>query len=250
MAVTQLSATQEDYLEAIYRLEMQRGAVRVKDIANLLKVKMPSVTSALQTLSEQNVVTHEKYEAIEFTPSGRKLAKEIYRTHQGLREFLADILQLDPKVAEQQACQMEHALSPEALRRLLVLIDFIKRCPRGGADWLEHLKGRWEGQPCTDDCSACLKGIEAPDGSPFVCRGPECDDITLDQLMPGQRGVILRLGGSGAVRRRIMDMGFTPGGELEVERLAPLGDPMEFKIRGYHISLRHEEAANIHVRAS
>jgi len=246
--VTELTATQEDYLEAIFRVEMQRGKVRVKDIANLLNVKMPSVTSALQTLQGQGVIEHEKYGGVHFTAAGRKVARDIYRRHQVLREFLADILQLPAKAAEEQACEMEHALNPETLKRLLAMLDFIKRCPRGGADWLEHLKGRWEGEACAGDCAACIAAIQPPEGSPFATGEGQGDTITLDRLEPGQRGVIVRLGGSGAVRRRIMDMGFTPGSDLEVERLAPLGDPMEFKIRGYHLSLRHEEAAKIHVR--
>jgi len=246
--VSEFTATQEDYLEAIFRVEMQRGKVRVKDIANVLNVKMPSVTSALQTLEEHGVIEHEKYGTVQFTAAGRKVAREIYRRHQALREFLADILQLPPRTAEEQACKMEHGLSPETLKRLLAMLDFVKRCPRGGHDWLEHLKGRWEGQPCAGDCAACIAAIHLPEGSPFATTPDEGDIITLDRLEPGQRAVIVRLGGSGAVRRRIMDMGFTPGSDLDVERLAPLGDPIEFKIRGYHLSLRHEEAAKIYVR--
>ncbi len=248
--MTSISSTMEDYLEAMYRLELERGTVRVKDIAALLHVKMPSVTSALQTLQQDDFIDYEKYKAIRFTTKGRGIARDVYVRHQALREFLADILQLDSKTAEDEACQMEHAVSGETLKRLLMLIDFIKRCPRGGDDWLEHLKGRWEGEPCADDCAACIKALDIPQHSPFAPVTDDAELITLNQLEPGQSGIIARLGGSGAVRRRIMDMGITAGSELEVERLAPLGDPMEFKIRGYHLSLRRQEAANIYVRLS
>ena len=238
----------EDYLEAIYRLEMQRGTVRVKDIAAAMAVKMPSVTSALQTLSQQGVLSYTRYRPVEFTPEGRRIAKGVYNRHQALREFLTDILQLDPKIAEEQACAMEHSVGSETLRRLLTLVDFIKRCPRGGDDWLKHLRGRWEEGPCDGDCKSCIASIDIPDGTPFPDDVEDGEVITLDQLEPGEHGVIVRLGGQGALRRRIMDMGITPGSDLEVERLAPLGDPMEFKIRGYHLSLRQEEARNIDVR--
>ncbi len=247
--MAELSATMEDYLEAIYRLEMQRGTVRVKDIASAMAVKMPSVTSALQTLAEQGVISYTPYRPIEFTSEGRRIARGIYSRHQALCEFLTDILQLDPKTAEDEACRMEHSVGGETLRRLLTLIDFLKRCPRGGEDWLRHLKGRWEQGPCEGDCKSCIAGIEIPDSTPFSKQsGDEVPLITLDKLEPGRRGVIVKLTGQGALRRRIMDMGITPGSDLEVERLAPLGDPMEFKIRGYHLTLRHEEAAKIHVR--
>lgn len=238
----------EDYLEAIYRLELHRGAIRVKALADLMSVKMPSVTSALQKLEELQLITHKKYGDIEFTAEGRKIARQTYQRHQALREFLTDILQLQPADAEREACEMEHAMSGETLRRLLALLDFIKQCPRGGPDWLQHLKDRADGKPCDGDCAKCIHNIQLPEKSPFTSPRDDTDTITLDKLKPGQKACIVRLGGAGPLRRRIMDMGITTGCNLEVERLAPLGDPMEFKIRGYHLSLRREEAASIHVR--
>lgn len=249
MAAESISSTMQDYLEAIYRLQQEKDSVRVKDIAEQMGVRMPSVTSALQTLEAHGLVTHRKYGAVEFTHSGRQRAQAVYSRHIALRSFLSEILAIDEEQAEQEACEMEHAISPDTLCRMLALVDFIKRCPRGGEDWLEHLKGRWEGQRCTDDCAECIANIQIPEHSPYAPPDGEDDTIiSLDQLAPGQSATIVRLAGEGGVRRRIMDMGFTPGSELEVERLAPLGDPMEFKIRGYHLSLRHEEAADIHVR--
>ena len=58
---------------------------------------------------------------------------------------------------------------------------------------------------------------------------------------------ILKIKGSGIIKRRIMDMGVVPGTELEIERIAPLGDPIEVKVKGYHLSLRKKEASNIEV---
>ncbi len=66
--------------------------------------------------------------------------------------------------------------------------------------------------------------------------------ITLKDLLPRQKGKIVRINGTGAIRRRLLDMGLVPGCEVEIERYAPLGDPIEVKIRGYHLSLRKEEA--------
>jgi len=72
----------------------------------------------------------------------------------------------------------------------------------------------------------------------------------LSDLKPGQRGTISKVGGSGDIRRRILDMGVVPQTEVEVERVAPLGDPIEVKVKGYHLSLRKEEAANIYVEVT
>ncbi|MDI6758760.1 MAG: ferrous iron transport protein A [Candidatus Omnitrophota bacterium] len=71
--------------------------------------------------------------------------------------------------------------------------------------------------------------------------------MILRELKPGQKGKIVKTLGSGSIHRRILDMGIIKGVEIEVERIAPLGDPIEVKIRGYHLSLRKEEAANIYV---
>ncbi|MEA3460215.1 MAG: ferrous iron transport protein A [Chloroflexota bacterium] len=72
----------------------------------------------------------------------------------------------------------------------------------------------------------------------------------LSALKPGQKGKIVKVSGSGAVHRRILDMGVVPGAEIEVERVAPLADPVEFKLLGYHLSLRKDEARNVRVEVS
>ena len=71
--------------------------------------------------------------------------------------------------------------------------------------------------------------------------------MLLSELKEGQTGIIVRVGGSGALRRRVLEMGLTKGSEIYVEKYAPLKDPLELIIKDYHISLRIEEAANITV---
>ena len=69
---------------------------------------------------------------------------------------------------------------------------------------------------------------------------------TLEDLAPGQSGTILSIGNkSGTVKRRLVDMGLTPGTEVRVTKIAPLGDPVEVSLRGYELSLRKEDAAYI-----
>ncbi|MEY8382716.1 FeoA family protein [Christensenellaceae bacterium 44-20] len=70
---------------------------------------------------------------------------------------------------------------------------------------------------------------------------------TLKDVKCGQRAVVSRLRGSGAVKRRIMDMGITRGTEIFVRKVAPLGDPIELNVRGYELSLRKEDASMIEV---
>ena len=70
----------------------------------------------------------------------------------------------------------------------------------------------------------------------------------LNELKVGETGVVARLAGQGAVKRRIMDMGLTKGTEVAVRKVAPLGDPIELAVRGYELSIRRDEAAAIEVK--
>lgn len=72
--------------------------------------------------------------------------------------------------------------------------------------------------------------------------------MTLRDLRPGQKGVVASIATTGSIKRRIMDMGITPGVEIKVIKVAPLGDPVEVNVRGYELSLRKEEAQQIEMK--
>ncbi|GFI09640.1 MAG: ferrous iron transport protein A [Lachnospiraceae bacterium] len=72
--------------------------------------------------------------------------------------------------------------------------------------------------------------------------------MTLKEMKPGQSGQVVSIGEKGPLKRRIMDMGITPGTAVKVIKTAPLGDPVEINVRGYELSLRKEEAARIEVQ--
>ena len=74
-------------------------------------------------------------------------------------------------------------------------------------------------------------------------------DRTLRDVKPKESARILKVGGSGSIRRRLMDMGIVTGSEVTVQRVAPLGDPIEIRLKGYNLTLRKEEAANILVES-
>ncbi|MGQ9610920.1 MAG: metal-dependent transcriptional regulator [bacterium] len=120
-----LTNSMEDYLEAISKLKHKKEYVRVRDIAKEMKVKMPSVTGALKVLADKNLVRHEKYEYVELTEEGLKIAEEIKRRHDLISEFLMNVLKIDPETAEKDACKIEHSVSPVTVDRLLKLVEFI-----------------------------------------------------------------------------------------------------------------------------
>jgi Fe2+ transport system protein FeoA len=74
--------------------------------------------------------------------------------------------------------------------------------------------------------------------------------VPLHTLRVGQRGIVVRVGSKGPVKRRMMDMGLVPGSEVSVRRVAPLGDPIEFTVKGYSLSLRKSEAQEIEVEVA
>ena len=71
--------------------------------------------------------------------------------------------------------------------------------------------------------------------------------VTLGDMNPGQAGKVARLNGRGGVYKRLLDMGVTPGSPIELKRVAPLGDPIEIKVKGYSLSLRKSEAEMISI---
>ena len=130
MAAThELSASLEDYLETIFRLVQRNRVARVKDIAAHLGVQMPSVTGALHSLAAKGLVNYDPYSYITLTPQGERIARDLFRCHQVLTEFLTDLLGVEPETAERNACAIEHAIEPIVIERL---VEFVEQHPEAG----------------------------------------------------------------------------------------------------------------------
>ncbi len=134
-----LSPTMEDYLEAIALLKKDRGVARVKDIGRMMSVKKPSVTGALSALSKNGFVVHERYGYVDLTPEGERLARGVQKRHDILTKFLIEILNINSKIAAEDACKMEHSISPQSFEKLTKFIEFVEKTPSG--DRPEWLKG-------------------------------------------------------------------------------------------------------------
>jgi len=134
---TKHSASMEDYLESIIMLREGKKAVRVSQMSKALGVKMPSVTSALMKLSQQGLVEHQRYGRVQLTPDGEKIARDVFRRHEALRRFLAEILNIDPQIAEVDACKMEHSVSPVTQEKLAKFIKFVLSRPQVQPEWLK-----------------------------------------------------------------------------------------------------------------
>jgi len=107
----------EDYIEVVYVLIHEKNRARVRDIATTLKVKMPSVVKGISELKKLELVTQEPYGDVELTAKGRRIATMILNRHNKIREFLM-LLGVSKRIADKDACQMEHILSVETMDRI------------------------------------------------------------------------------------------------------------------------------------
>lgn len=119
MAPLPISASMQNYLEEILNLSRQQDTVRVTDIAERLNLSKPSVAQALKQLRGRGFIKQSHYGPVELTEKGQRCALVVRRRHEVLRSFLVEVLGLDHKVAERDACLMEHAVSSETIERLV-----------------------------------------------------------------------------------------------------------------------------------
>jgi DtxR family Mn-dependent transcriptional regulator len=218
-----LSESQEDYLEVILSIVAEEDAATISDIAERKGVSMPSATAAVGRLSKLGLVEHDSYGKVGLTRAGRRAAKSIASRHVLLERFLTDVLLVDPAVAEEDACTIEHHLSSETIKSIMAFFDFLEGLPDGGREWL-----------------ATLHRSISKEGDVEVFLGD-----TLNRVEPGGCARVVRVAGTSDLRRRLIEMGITKGVRVRVQRVAPLGDPMAVEVGGSSISLRKSEASQI-----
>lgn len=110
----QVSASLEDYLEVIYEIIDKKKGVKAIDISRKLGVGRSSVTDALKTLAEKNLVNYGRYDVLSLTEEGEKLAREVIVKHSVLYDFFISVLGLSPEEADENACRIEHVISDNA----------------------------------------------------------------------------------------------------------------------------------------
>jgi len=135
-----LSASLEDYLEAIFNVAGESDVARSKDIASLLNVSRSSVTGALRVLKKKGLVNYKPYDYVTLTDTGQSAAAEVVQKHNILKSFFVDVLGVDLDIAQQAACRAEHTLGPEVIARLLCFIDFINHSNENGYDLKSEFK--------------------------------------------------------------------------------------------------------------
>ncbi len=113
----------EDYLEAVLAIHQDKGKVRTTDVALRLGVSKPSVNRAMKILMADGYIHQETYGDIELTDKGEIKASQVYFRHKTLTTFLSEMLGVDPKIAEQDACLIEHDISSETMEKLAIFMQ-------------------------------------------------------------------------------------------------------------------------------
>ena len=121
--MSKLSMTQEDYLEAILMIGGGTSPVRAVDVAEKMGVSKVSVNKAIAVLKEKGLVNQPYYGDITLTEEGLAYGSKVLDRHHALTKFLTYAIGIEPDVAEEEACKMEHAISDESFAKWLVFIN-------------------------------------------------------------------------------------------------------------------------------
>lgn len=149
-----LSRKAEDYLEAIYVISQEKGIVRIRDICKELKIKPPSVVEMVRKLAAQGYLIYKKNEGVNLTAEGEEIGRVIKDRHNTLFAFLK-FIGVPEKIADEDACVIEHELNPKTVEQIKSLVSFIETAP-DHPQWLDHFAIY-----CDLGKHPCEKGVRA-----------------------------------------------------------------------------------------
>lgn len=209
------SATLEEYLETIYKLA-ERGDVRPGQIAEAMGVSAPTVTATLGRLQSRGLVERTDDGGVELTLAGRQNALDIIRRHRLAERFLVDVLGLSWDEVHDEACELEHALSPKVQEALELFMDNPEVCPHG--------------HPIPSASGV----IAVQEGTPLCQSGPgdEVDIVRIEDE-------------DGELLSYLSSLGMFPGTTVRVCDVAPFKGPLMVEIGDARYALGREVAEKI-----
>ncbi|MGM0607374.1 MAG: iron dependent repressor, metal binding and dimerization domain protein [Candidatus Muiribacteriota bacterium] len=215
-----LTHSLEDYLETIYLIKLEYDKIKLKKIAESLEVRPPSALGAIKTLEKQGYLIHKKYKGIELTDIGEKKARLIFKKHRIIYNFIKNILGVNEKKAEEEACNLEHMLSDETIDRFINFGDYLKKRNFDLIDFQNYYNKN---------------------------RKPEIENqvirAALSDVKEAKLGVISKINGSSEIRKEIINKGILPKLKFKIEKI----DDKYFYIKIEHsnIKLDFNTASNI-----
>jgi DtxR family Mn-dependent transcriptional regulator len=187
-------------------------------------------------LAELGLIKYVQREYIDLTPKGEVEARRIYARHRILIRFFKEILGVPTEVAGEDACSMEHSLSDVSMDHLVRFFEFLEVCPEG-----EGIIGRFHN--CSlihDDVPECEMACPVKKK-----RSKKKSKMSVDELIPGQKGRVTRIEGTGVTRQGLLDMGIMPNLVIEMDKVSPGGESVLVNFQGTQDSLTRKEAGSV-----
>ncbi len=195
------TATTEEYLENIYRLQEKRGSARTSDIVMMLGVVPGTVTNTVERLEREGYITHEPYRGVKLTEKGVKIALEVLRRHRLSECLLADILHMNWDKVHEAACKLEHGITDEIVQSLEKALNHPKTCPHGNP-------------------------IPTKDGEIIDERSQP-----LTELEKHKQATVARITEEKSdLLCYLYTLGLVPGASVEIEERAPFNGPITIKV--------------------
>lgn len=127
----ELSESEEEYLEALYKLDRDGKRVRIGKLAEELKIKEPSVVEMLKKLEKKDLVNYERYKGASLTDEGKDEGRKVTRKHRLSERLLSDVLDRDLSQIHEEACKMEHSIADETANEIERFLENPETCPHG-----------------------------------------------------------------------------------------------------------------------
>lgn len=227
----------EDYLKALYILSRNGKSISTTEIAEHFKIAPASVTEMLKKLAKSGYVKYSPYRGAHLSKKGFQVAEKIARKHRLLERFLHDVLRIRTDKVHVEACEMEHALSDEAEESLCRFLNHPDKCP----DDDKIIPA------CNMPFSSCEECVAVhKEGLEEVGKRNQ-NLVSICSLKEGDQGRVSFIRGEHKVLQRLLDMGLTPGTNVNVVRIAPLKGPIEVNVRGSKVALGQNIASNVFV---
>jgi len=212
-----ISNQAEEYLEAIYHLENEKGNAKTMDLAKELGVVPGSITNTIEILERKELVTHEPYKGVTLTKTGQKIALSVLRRHRLAERLLTDVLHLAWSEVHDPACKLEHALTPKILKSLETKLEHPQKCPHGNP-------------------------IPKEDGS-----FQEDDSIPLTELKSGENGIIQKIvHEKTSILESLENFGLVPDSHVKIIK-KPFSGSLELEVDGKKKNVEQMIAKHVHV---
>lgn len=233
----ELTPALEDYLEAIFQISRKHKVARSMEIADFLKVKRSSVTTALRSLADKGLINYQARSFVTLTNEGLKIAQCVDKRHHILHDLFTRVLGLADSVANAAACRMEHGMTSDVCRKMTAMLKTLKKDPLTADKVLSGIEHNAKTINCREHCEY-VPGAYVQD----------YQHTTVNDLNKGEYGIVQKITGKSTLKTRLQEMGIIKGQKISVVKAAPFDDPIEVCVRNTHISLRREDASLIQIK--